>query len=78
MPTFCVLGMVSAFSSLAGAAASARFSLVEAAELLFSSASSSCSSLRGQWGLRGAQGARADLRARASDTAWGRERGGTK
>lgn len=53
MPTFCVLGTVSAFSSLAGAAASARFSLVEAAELLFSSASSSCSSLRGQRGLRG-------------------------
>lgn len=51
VPTFCALGTASAFSSLA--AASARFSLVEATELLFSSVSSSFSSLQGESGLRG-------------------------
>lgn len=52
LPTFCVLGMGSAFSSLAGAATSARFSLVEAAELPFSSVSSSFSNLWRESGLR--------------------------
>lgn len=45
MPTFCTLGMFSFFSSFAGAVASARFSLVDVAELLFSSDSNSLSSL---------------------------------
>lgn len=52
-PTFCMLGTASPFSSLAGDATAARFSLVEAAELPFSSVSSSFSSLRRESGLRG-------------------------
>lgn len=65
MPTFCALGTISAFSSLAGTAAtSARFSLVDATELLFSSVSSSFSSL----GEEPGQGLRSDRGARGSDT----------
>lgn len=65
MPTFCALGTVSAFSSLAGtAAASARFSLVDATELLFSSVSSSFSSL----GEEPGRGLHSDGGARSSDT----------